>query len=81
MNKSIGKGIFIDKMFDRQDAFNFQNVRMSSITSNRPSSIFYSSTMSAFVKIARSTLINTYLPVAKHLLDLMIGQGGFKRIF
>ena len=57
LNISIGKSKFIYKMFDKHDAFNFHIVGMSSITSNIPSSIFYISTMSEFVKIARSTLI------------------------
>ena len=75
----IDKGKFMYKMFDKQDTFNFHFARMPSITSNIPSIIFYSSNMSEFVRITRSTLLlKDFLHVAKNLLDQMISQGGSK---
>ena len=63
---SIDKGKFIDNIFDKYDTFNFHIFKMPSIISNIPSIIFYSSTMSGFVRIARSTLLlRDFLPVAK----------------
>ena len=48
---------------------------MTSITSNIPSVIFYCSTMSEFVRIAKLTLKLKYsLPVAKTQFDQMINQ-------
>ena len=51
----IDKGKFICMIFDKGGAFDFDMVRTSSITTNILSIIFYSSTMSEFVIIARST--------------------------
>ena len=56
LNNVIDKGKFIYKMFSKLDTCNFHIVRIPSITTNIPSIIFYSSTMSEFVIIARSTL-------------------------
>ena len=54
---------------------------MPSITSNIPSIIFYSSTLSEFVRIAWSTLlIKDFFSVAKNILDRMINQGGSKHM-
>ena len=54
---------------------------MPSITSNIPAIIFYSSTISEFVKITRSTLfLKNFLPIAKNLLDQMIIEGGCKHM-
>ena len=53
---SIDKGKFIYKMFEKQDAFNFHILKMSSITSNTPSIIFYSFTISEFARISKTTL-------------------------
>ena len=67
-------------MFDKRDIFNCHIARMLLITSNIPSIIFYSSTMSEFVRIARSKLLLKYfLLVAENRLDWMINQGGSKR--
>ena len=61
---SIDKGKFIYKMFGKRDTFNFQIFRIPSITI--PSIIFYSS-LSDFVRIARSTLLHKdFLPVANY---------------
>ena len=54
-------------MFDKWGTF---IARMPSITSNIPSTNFYSSTMSDFVRIARST----------NLLDGMPSQGSSKHL-
>ena len=55
---SIGKDNFIYKCLkNKRDVFNVHIARMSSIISNIPSIIFYSSTMSKFGRIARSTLL------------------------
>ena len=48
---SINKGKLIYKMLDKKETFNFHTVRMPSITSNILSIIFYSFTMSEFVKM------------------------------
>ena len=48
---------------------------MPSFTSNIPSTIFYSPTMSEFLGIARSTsLLKDFLPLTKNLSDRMINQ-------
>ena len=61
---SIDKGKFIYKMFGKRDTFNFHIFRMSSITI--PSIIFYSS-LSDFVRIAKSTLLHKdFLPAANY---------------
>ena len=76
---SIDKVKFIYKMTDKQDAFHL--VRIPSITSNTPSIIFYSFTMSQFVRIARSTLLlKGFLPKAKNLSDRMISQSASKHM-
>ena len=67
---SIDKEKFIYKVLDKLDTFNFNIVRMPSITSNIPSIIFCSSTMSEFV-ITRSTLSETH-PWIFNLLRCMI---------
>lgn len=60
----IDKSKFVYKMFDKRDAFNFHIFRMPSITI--PSIIFYSS-LSDFVRIAKSTLLHKdFLPVANY---------------
>ena len=72
--------LIFDKMFDKRAAFNFQIVRIPSITSNIPSIIFYSLTMSELVRTARSTLsLKDFLSVAKNLLGQMIN--GSKQMF
>ena len=44
-------------------------------------SFFYSSTISEFLRISRSTLLlKDFLPVAKNLLDRMINQVGSKHL-
>ena len=57
LDVSIDKCKFIYKMFDKRHALNCHAFRMQSIICNIPSIIFYSSTMSEFVQIDRSTLL------------------------
>ena len=57
MDISIDKGKFTFKMLEKRDALSFHVVRMPSITSNIPSIIFYSFTISDFVRINRSILL------------------------
>ena len=56
-------------MFDKLDTFNFHIAGMPSIASNLPSVIFYVFTLSVFARIAKSTLLKDFFPVAKHLLN------------
>ena len=78
---SIDKAKLIYTMFDKRDAFNFHIVRIPSVTTNIPSIIFYSSTLSDFVRFARSALLlKVFLPLAINLLDRVINQGGSKHM-
>ena len=47
---SLDKAKLIHTIFDKRDAFNFHIVRMPSVITNIPSIIFYSSTLSDFVR-------------------------------
>ena len=68
-------------MFGKRDAVNFLIVGMPSIRSSVLSMIFYGSTMSEFVRIAKSILLlKSFLPAAKNLEDRMINQEGSKQI-
>ena len=49
--------IFIFKLFDKSDKFPFFSVRMTHLSSNISSSIFYGSLYSELLRIARCTLI------------------------
>ena len=72
---SIDKEKLIYKMFFKRDIFNFHFVSMPSSKNNIPFIIFYGSTMSEFVRIAKLTLLlKDFLLVAKNLLDRMINQ-------
>ena len=48
---------FIYNLYDKRDAFTFSIVRMPHISSNIPQSIFYSSLVGEFLRIAHSTLL------------------------
>ena len=77
----IDKGKLIYKMLDKKKTFNFEIVRVPSVTSNILFIIFYSFTMSEFVIIAGSTLLlKNFLLVAKNLLDQRINQVGSKHL-
>ena len=68
---------FIYKLFDKRDKFPFFIVRLPQLNSNIPSTIFYGSIMSEFLRIARCTLnIEDFIPRAKDLYLRMVNQGG-----
>ena len=62
--------IFIYKLFDKRDTFPFSIVRMPDLTGNIPSSMYYGSIMSEFLRIARCTLL---------LADFVPGQKNFSQ--
>jgi len=73
---NIEDGMFIYKLFDKRDKFPFFIVRMPHLQSNIPSSIFYGSIFSEFLRIARCTLkFQHFLPRASELYQRMISQG------
>ena len=74
---TIKDGIFVYKLFDKRDAFPFFILRMPYLTSNIPSSIFYGSIFSEFLRIARCTLLcDDFIPRASDLYNRMVSQGG-----
>ena len=76
---TIANNEFVYKLFDKRDNFNFYIVRMPHLSSNIPSTIFYGSILSEFLRIARSTLLfEDFLPKAYSLYERMIDQGGSK---
>ena len=73
---SIKDGVFVYKLFDKRDAFPFSIVRMPHIDSNMPESIFYSSFVGEFLRIARSTLLFKDLKEKSHIfIQRMRAQG------
>ena len=75
----VEDGVFVYKLFDKRDTFPFFIVRMPHFSSNIPSSIFYASAFSEFLRIARCTLrLNDFIPRASELFSRMILQGGHK---
>ena len=73
----IENGMFIYKLYDKRDAFPFFIVRMPHRSSNIPSSIFYGSVFSEFLRIARCTLrFEDFLPRSSELFLRMLAQGG-----
>ena len=73
----IADGLFVYRLFDKRDAFPFFIVRMPHLSSNIPSSIFYSSIYSELLRIARCTLYFTdFISKATQLLNRMSKQGG-----
>ena len=48
----VKEDIFIYKLFDKRDTFPFSIVRMPDLTGNIPSSMYYGSIMSEFLRIA-----------------------------
>ena len=73
----IEDGIFVYKLFDKRDAFPFFIVRMPHLSSNIPSSTFYGSVFSEFLRIARCTLyFDDFIPRASELYYRMKPQGG-----
>ena len=68
---------FIYKLFDKRDKFPFFIVRLPQLNSNIPSTIFYGSIMTEFLRIARCTLsVEDFIPRAKDLCLRMVNQGG-----
>ena len=77
---TICDGRFIYKLFDKRDNFYFFIVRMPHFDSNIPSSIFYGSILSEFLRIARNTLLlEEFVPKSKDLFLRMCKQGGEKK--
>ena len=73
----IENGKFIYKLFDKRDQFPFFIVRMPHLLSNIPSSIFYGSILSEFLRIARCTLkLDDFIIRGKELFVRMVSQGG-----
>ena len=57
LDMAVEDNIFVYKLFDKKDKFPFFIVRMPYLSSNIPSSIFYGSIVSEFLRIvARCTL-------------------------
>lgn len=68
-------------MSEKREAFNSRTVTLPSVISNILSIIFYSSTMSDFLRITRSKLLlKGFLPVVKNLLYRVINGGNSKRV-
>ena len=75
----IEEQIFIYKLFDKRDDFPFSIVRMPDLNGNIPSTMFYGSVMSEFLRIARCTLLlKDFVPRAKKLFERMCNQGSKK---
>lgn len=75
----VKEDIFVYKLFDKRDTFPFSIVRMPDLTGNIPSSMYYGSIMSEFLRIARCTLLLAdFVPRAKKLFLRMTTQGGTK---
>ena len=78
---TIANNKFVYKLYDKRDAFNFFIVRMPDLSSNIPSTVFYGSIISEFLRIARCTLLYIdFIPKARDLYKRMIVQGGDKRL-
>ena len=74
---SIRENMFVYKLFDKRDKFPFHVVRMPHECSNIPSTIFYGSIFSEFLRIARCTLLfEDLIPRASELFRRMTCQGG-----
>ena len=74
---SIDDGLFVYKQYDKRDSFPFDIVRMPHKNSNIPSNIFYSSILSEFLRLARTTLkFQDFFPRVTGLAERMINQGG-----
>ena len=72
----IEDGIFVCKLFNEGDKFPFFIVHMPHFESNIPSTIFYGSIFSKFLRIARCTLkLEHFLPRASELYLRMLSQG------
>ena len=64
------------KLFDKRDGFPFRIVRMPYASSNIPESIFYSSMVGEFLRVAHCTLLyEDFLPKAVELIQRLNNQG------
>ena len=74
----IEDSVVLYNIFDKRDIlFSFLIVRMPHFSSNIPSTTFYGSVFSEFLRIATCTLkINDFIPRASDLFLRMIAQGG-----
>ena len=76
----IENGEFHAKLFDKQDNFGFDIVRMPFYCSNLPSKIFYGSIGAEFLRISRATSkIEDLSRTFKHLLSGMLKENGQMR--
>ena len=65
---STEEQILIYKLFDKGDDFPFSIVRMPDLNGNIPSTMFYGSVISEFLRIACSTpLLEDFDPIPKKL--------------
>ena len=72
-------GVFVYKLYDKRDEFPFYIIRMPHLCSDIPEYIFYSTFLSEFLRISRSTLLfEDFSPKAKALYNRMLSQGGSK---
>ena len=73
---SIHESRFSSKLFDKRDAFPFSIVRMPYLSSNIPSTIFFSTISSELLRIAIcSTGKEGFISSADTLIKRMISQG------
>ena len=73
---TVKDGVFIYKPFDKLDAFFFFFVCIPYIDSNIPKSIFHSTLVGGFLRIARSSLVyKDFNEKAMELLNRMKTQG------
>ena len=73
-------GEFHTKLFDKQDNFGFDIVRMPFYCSNVPSKMFYGSIETEFLKISRATSkIEDISRTCKQLLGRLLKQNGQMR--
>lgn len=81
LDLSIVNSQFSLKLFDKRDAFPFNIVRMPYISSNIPSTIFFSTITSELLRIAIcSTGKNDFVHTAQILMVRMIKQGASNRM-
>ena len=72
----IQYNIFVYKLFDKRDAFPFSILRMTDLSSNILSNIFYNAVFSELLRTGRATLLfDDYLPRASQLYHRMCLQG------
>ena len=79
MGKTIKDNEFVYKLFDKRDKFPFFIVRMPYLSSNIPSSLFYGSIFSDFLRIVRCTLrLTDFVLKASQVYARVITKGGNK---